>query len=204
MQDYSDLEPWAIEQIPGEAFTDALFSGTTAVLARQAGSAQPLLGLALDLQPRKRLAELSLLFDPGVEDRSEVTSWDRHHASAESACTELWQPLRSSFEDELQRWRGLCQVDPKAGALYIYTMLQLFAFNLNSGSIADALDAVPAAVELEVFAVNVEDPTQPNAFQVEHGRRTLRDLSPPPARRVRRKESEPKVREPDPNQMRLF
>ena len=204
MEDYSDLPEWLLEQYPDDGFVDALLECTGAVIDRFRNIKAPLLGLALDIQPQVPLIELSLLFEPSLGNRSMVTKWDRYHITASPDFTKIWQPVRDAFEPERERWENLGAAHHKGGSLFIYTLLVSFVFNLDNGTIADALDRVPTARDMQVIAVNYEDPTHPNVFEVEHGRVTLHQLRTETAQST---ESESPEREPfckDPNQLELF
>ena len=203
MQDYTDVPAWIQEEDADDRFADALLQRTAEVINKRSGGNLPLLGLALDIQPRLGLIELSLLFDSQVTNRSKVTDWDQYHVTANSDLTSVWQPVRDAFAEELKRWQTLSQAHPKAGALFIYTLLVTFVFNLNTGRIAAALAGSRAAKDLQIYALNHEDPNLPNIFEVEHGRVTLNQLSPEtPA-------TEPGTAEPpapseDPRQIKFF
>ncbi len=204
MQDYSDVPDWIKEEFASNRFVDALLDGTTAVIARYRQADRPLLGLALDIKPRQHLIELSLLFDPSLKDRSQLESWDCYHITADEGLTSVWQPVRNAFKVERLRWQRVAAAHPKGGALFVYTLLGVLVFNLDFGSVADALDLVPAARDMQVFAVNYEDPTLPNVFAVEHKRVTL--IEPPQRPAPPRKQKPAETEEPwvDSRQLKLF
>jgi hypothetical protein len=203
MMDFSDVPEWLLEQHPDDRFLEALIEDTAAVINRLGEPATPLLAMALDARPRNSVIELSLQFNPQLGNRSDLEAWDQRHISAAGDLVEVWQPVRDAFLAECERWQSLHAAHPKGGSLYNYTLLVLFVFNLDSGPIADALDRL-AARDLEIYAINREDPAQPNVFEVEHGRVTLRDRSPEPEHLETHDADEPEERWQDPDQLELF
>lgn len=201
MQAYDGVPGWVLEQSPEDAFFATLMEGVAAVLSARSETGTPLEGLALEIRPRSSSIELCLSFDP--EGPAEPPDWDPKHNTTAPDLSPIWESVRAAFGPERQRWNSLDGVHPKAGALYLSTMLTDFVFNLDTGPVADALEAMPLGPGLRVVARNYEDPTLPDIFEVETGRSTFFE-PPEPSPRPKPPRLVPKPRPEDPNQMKLF